>query len=52
MAQVATSQRATTIPINDGKWYFEYMIESESPGNTYPQFKLQGIDWYYQDSIV
>lgn len=50
--QVATSQRATTIPINDGKWYFEYMIESESPGNTYPQFKLQGIDWYYQDSIA
>ena len=50
--QVATSQRATTIPISDGKWYFEYTIDSESPGNTYPQFKLQGIDWQYLDSLA
>ena len=40
----AASQRMSTIPISDGKWYFEYHINGSTVSDEYPHLKLQGIN--------
>ncbi len=40
----AASQRMSTIPISNGKWYFEYHIDGATVSDEYPHLKLQGIN--------